>query len=67
MKAYLQIEFEDGTSKRIELVNAIETDHGGLQSVEFRETKGGKWILYFTKRTFEGRKVKRIGFEKGEK
>lgn len=62
MTARIVIEFQGGTSKEIELSHAIESNHPGLQAIEFRETRDDVWVLYFTKRTMDGRKIKSITF-----
>lgn len=57
----LTLTFQDKSSKQIDLVNAIEANHPGKQAIEFRETDKG-WILYFTKRTMEGKRIAGINF-----
>lgn len=65
MTANLTIEFEDGTTKTIQLERAFEIDTTPplKQSIEFRETNKG-WVMSFTKPLFEGKKFKSIQVSK---
>jgi hypothetical protein len=58
----LTLTFKDGTTKTIELKNAIEIDVKGphKQSIEFRQTNGDTWIMSFTKSFFDGKKISKI-------
>lgn len=66
MTARLTIEFEDGSSKVIELAKAVEIDlpAGRPQSIDLRQTNNGSWVMAFTKALFEGKKLKSLGVEK---
>jgi hypothetical protein len=66
MTATLKIEFEDGTSKEIVLNKAIEINIGSdrKQSIEFRETKNGEWVMAFTSPVLEGKNFKEITISK---
>lgn len=68
MTATLQIQFEDGTTKDILLNKAIEMKVGSerKQSIEFRETKDGEWVMAFTSPIFESKKFKQISITKNE-
>jgi len=62
MAEQLRLEFTDGHVDTIELSHAVEAKHNGLRSLEFRELKEGKWILYYVARLFGGRKLRRVSF-----
>lgn len=66
MTATLTITFEDGTAKTIVLANAIEMNVSAerKQSIEFRETSSGEWVMAFTKPLLEGRKFSSISVRK---
>jgi hypothetical protein len=66
MTATLQIKFDDGTTEDIILQKAIELDIGEdrKQSIEFRETKNGQWVMTFTKPIFKGKKFEHISIMK---
>jgi len=66
VRGVLTIEFEDGSSKEIILSHAVEIDVSAnqRQSLEFRQTKGDKWIMAFTKPAFEGKKFANISVRK---
>ncbi len=58
----LTLTFEDGTFREIVLKKAIEINLTGehKQSLEFRETKSGEWIMSFTKSLFGDKKIRQI-------
>lgn len=66
MTATLTIQFEDGSAETISLANAIEigTDPSRPQSLEFRQTKDGKWVMTFTAGLWRGRKFQEIRVKK---
>lgn len=64
--ATLTLSFEDGSEKIIPLKNAIELGVGpsAKQSLEFRETNSGEWVMAFTRPLFDGKKIKSATFVK---
>lgn len=62
MTATLKINFDDGSSKEITLHKAIEMRVGPerKQSIEFRETSDGTWVMAFTSPLFESKKFSNI-------
>lgn len=67
MTAELTIEFDDGTTESIILDRAIQinTDpEKSLQALEFRETRGGKWVMVLTTGLWKGRNFKNISVKK---
>lgn len=64
--ASLVIEFEDGSSKRINVYVAVELDVSAerKQSIEFRQVKPDRWLMSFTKPVFDGKPIKAINFTK---
>lgn len=65
MTATLSINFEDGTSKQIELTSVIEMriTPERRQSLEFRETTKG-WVMAYTTPLFEDKKISDISIYK---
>lgn len=64
--ATLTLNFEDGTHKDIILSKAIELRIGEerKQSLEFRETKNGEWVMAYTSPLLEGKSLKNVNMEK---
>ncbi len=64
--ATLTLTFEDGSSKQIDVHVAIEIDVSPerKQSIEFRQSSNGKWVMSFTKPIFEGKRIESIAFVK---
>ena len=62
---HLRIEFEDGDSRVIPLSKAIEIKlrPERKQSIEFRETNGGEWVMSYSSLMMAGRKLKKIVME----
>lgn len=60
--AILTLTFEDGHQQHIRIKGTIElgVTPQAKQSIEFRETSGGSWVMAFTKPIFNGRKIQSI-------
>jgi hypothetical protein len=59
MSALLTLRFDDGTERVITLKNSIEMNVSPerKQSIEFRETNDGVWVMAFTKPVLQGKKL----------
>ncbi len=54
--AILSLIFDDGTTKEIELIKCIVSDHQGKEEIAFRQSHNG-WIMYVTEKTLRGKKL----------